>query len=230
MNIFYAPPEQISDHRIELLEQEAHHASRVLRYNEGEAITVVDGRGNWYEGSILRINRNSVLIDIEDHKTKENQVKNLVLGLSIIKNRNRLEFAVEKAVELGASEIVLYQSINTEKSKVRTNRLESIVLSAMKQSLRAKLPAIKRLHSLEELMMEYPDFQYLIAHEKKEGESGVPNEYKSRDDIMLLVGPEGGFTDNEIEMVKGRGGDVISLGSNRLRAETAAITFLSQFI
>lgn len=230
MNIFYAPPEQISDHRIELLEQEAHHASRVLRYNEGDAIIVVDGVGNWYEGSILRISRNSVLIDIENHKTKENQVKNLVLGLSIIKNRNRLEFAVEKAVELGASEIVLFQSINTEKSKVRTNRLESIVLSAMKQSLRAILPTIKTLPSLDELMAEYPAYHYLIAHEKKEGESGIPAEFKSLEDLLLLVGPEGGFTEEEVEMVKDRGGEVISLGSNRLRAETAAITFLSQFI
>jgi len=230
MNIFYAPPEQISVEEIELVEQEAHHASRVLRYSEGEIITVVDGQGGWYIGHITRITRSSVRIAISEKREAAQGLPRLVLGMGIIKQRDRQEFAVEKAVELGASQIVLFQSQHTEKNKVRTNRLELIALSAMKQSMRAWLPDIEVASSLEECLDLFPDHRLLIAHEKLDGEVGIKNEYAGETGLVLLVGPEGGFSEEEVELAASRGAERVSLGSYRLRAETAAVTMLSQFL
>lgn len=230
MNIFFAPPEQINESQIELTEQEAHHASRVLRYSEGENITVVDGRGGWYTGHITRINRNSVQIAVVEKREVALDAPRLALGMGIIKKRDRQEFAVEKAVELGASQIVLFQSQHTEKSKVRTNRLEMIALSAMKQSMRTWLPEIKVAGSLEECMDLFSGYQLLIAHEKLDGTVGVKKDYSDDQGLLLLVGPEGGFSEEEVVAAHNRGAERVSLGSHRLRAETAVVAMLSQFL
>ena len=229
MNIFYAPPEQIHENIIELTDQEAKHASKALRYSEGDEITVVDGSGGWYEGIVRAIRKNTVEIKVNDSKKVKEPTPKLGLGLSIIKKRDRLEFAVEKAVELGVSEIVLFRSEHTVKQNVRIDRLESTAISAMKQSLQAWLPAIKVVDSLDQLLSQN-DAKILVAHERVEGNTKKIFDYKSEDSLLLLVGPEGGFSEEEILKIKEAGGTTFSLGKNRLRAETAATVFLSQFI
>lgn len=230
MNIFYAPPGQIYESHLELSGQEAKHASKVLRYQTGDAITVVDGRGGWYEGIVGQITKNSMLVSINDSKTIPNPNPELVLGLGLIKKRDRLEFAVEKAVELGVSEIALFRSRHTVKENVRMDRLKHTALAAMKQSLRAWLPEIQLKSSLTEVLKEYPDCLTLIAHEKAERKAGIREEMLRHEKLLLLIGPEGGFADEEINEALQKGGELISLGSHRLRTETAAITFISQFI
>lgn len=231
MNIFYAPPSQISGNRIELLDQEARHARKVMRYREGDSITVVDGVGGWYEGTILRLLRDSVLIELEEYTKRKKPRPERVMAFGMIKKRDRLEFAVEKAVELGASEIVLFRSEHTVKQNVRMDRLESTALSAMKQSLRAHLPAVKVINSLEETLQQYNGYKTLVAHEKQKAEANHISKYRDENDkLLLLVGPEGGFSENEITITREKGADIISLGPNRLRAETAVVAFLSQFI
>lgn len=230
MNIFYAPPNQIRGNQIELLGQEATHVSKVLRYREEDAITVVDGQGGWYEGIISRILRDSIQVTVQNFEKKPRCDPRLALALGIIKKRDRLEFAVEKAVELGASEIVLFRSEHTVKENVRMDRLESTVLSAMKQSLRAYLPPVTVVPSLSNLIDKYKDAKLLVAHEKKEGETGVPGVLKDSGELVLFVGPEGGFSEDEITLLKNRDSEIVSLGSHRLRAETAVTAFLSQFL
>ncbi len=109
MNIFYAPPSQIHGDVAELLDQEAHHASKVMRMREGDRLIVVDGEGSRYEGPIRRITKKSVQIELQEHQQFDKPVPKIILGMGIIKKRDRLEFAVEKAVELGASRIALFR-------------------------------------------------------------------------------------------------------------------------
>lgn len=229
MNIFYAPPSQINNGFIELLDQEAAHASKVLRASEGDKLQIVDGRGGRYEGLIRRITKKSIQLEIKDHQRVPTSKPELILGMGIIKKRDRLEFAVEKAVELGVSKIMLFRSDHTIKENVRMDRLESIAVSAMKQSLRAWLPEITFHTSLKSLLDEMPDAEILAAHEKVDADE-ESHKTNGKDKKLLLVGPEGGFSDDEVNMLRDYGARVVSLGEKRLRTETAAIAFLSQFL
>ena len=230
MNIFYAPPSQVNNGFVELTDQEAAHASRVLRAEEGDELTVVDGERNRYTGSIRRITNQAVQIEITSQEKVEEPSPLLILGMGIIKKRDRLEFAVEKAVELGVYEIALFRSEHTVKENVRMDRLESIAISAMKQSLRAWLPDITFFRSFEKVLTAYSDADILTAHEKIDSESSAPDSSFNADKKLLLVGPEGGFSESEISDLKNSGAELVSLGRNRLRTETAAVAFLSQFL
>ncbi len=229
MNIFYAPPSQINNGFIELLDQEAAHASKVLRASEGDVLHVVDGQGGRYKGPIRRITKNSIQLEIEEQRKISAPNPELILGMGIIKKRDRLEFAVEKAIELGVSEIMLFRSDHSIKENVRMDRLESIAVSAMKQSLRAWLPQISLYRSLELLLDDVQDADILAAHEKVDG-NGKQKIHSGRDKKLLLVGPEGGFSDSEISMFTERDAQLVSLGENRLRTETAVVAFLSQYL
>jgi len=231
MNSYYAPLSQIQNGFIELREQEAKHASKVMRASEGDKLSVVDGRGGRYSGPITRITKNTIQLEIEEQKREEVPKPSLVLGMGIIKKRDRLEFAVEKAVELGARDIGLFRSEHTIKENVRVDRLEAIAISAMKQSLRCWLPEISFYQGWQEMVDRHPEAQCLVAHEKIDKEPFQPQDYKKKDKpILLMVGPEGGFSSDEISQFKEKGARLVSLGSYRLRAETAAVAFLSQFL
>lgn len=231
MNIYYAPPSQINNGFAELLDQEATHASKVMRASEGDELVVVDGQGGWYRGPIQRITKKTVQVAIDSKRQIPAPDPAPILGMGIIKKRDRLEFAVEKAVELGVADICLFRSVHSIKENVRMDRLESIAVSAMKQSLRAWLPAISLFDSVETVLDTFPNAEFLAAHEKVEENQSIPNpETGGSEKLLLLVGPEGGFSSNEIDLLRERDAKLISLGKNRLRTETAAIAFLSQFL
>ena len=231
MNIFYAPPSQITESVIELTGQEAIHATKALRYSQGDAITVVDGVGGWYEGEVSFIAKETVQIAVQHTRRKEQQQPRLTLAMGIIKKRDRLEFAVEKAVELGVQEIILFQGQHSVKQNVRTDRLESIILSAMKQSLQSWLPKLTICRSLKEVTNGLSNCRYVVAHQ--EGEKFTTNKFlrdtSASVQYVLFVGPEGGLSEQEVSCLKEKEAQLIKLNSNRLRAETAVVSFLSLF-
>lgn len=227
MNLFYAPPARISGRRIRLDESEARHAARVLRYREGDAIRLTDGQGTLYEGRISRVGRNEVDVEWTEREKIPSPRPHRVLGMGIIKKRDRLEFAVEKAVELGASGIALFRSRHGEKENVRMDRLESAALSAMKQSLRTWLPSIQLYDSPEEVMEEHGEAGGVILAHGEGDQPFEPTGYEGADKLLLMVGPEGGFSDEEVRRAREKGAGVVSLGSCRLRTETAALVMLS---
>jgi 16S rRNA (uracil1498-N3)-methyltransferase len=226
-NVFYTKPENISESRLELTDQEARHAAKVLRFNVGDEMFVSDGRGNLYRTLITSLTKKSVVAEIKETDFKEEPEFKKVLGFGAIKKRDRLEFAIEKAVELGAWEICVFNADHSERAKVNEERLQSIALSAFKQSKRKWLPEIIYKDSLEEVLSYYKEHSVLMAH--MTAESQIPEVLNSRNNL-LLVGPEGGFSDREVEIVKGRETRFLSLGKNRLRAETAVVSILSQFL
>lgn len=227
MNIFYAPKEQVFGEIIELGDQEATHAAKVLRYREGDSIVIVDGEGGRYHCEIKQVNLTVLKAKIQEKEQVPilNPLKVLAMGL--IKKRDRLEFAVEKAVELGVSDIALFRSRHSVKQNVRMDRLEATVLSAMKQSLRAWLPGVTLYDSLEDIMEHYSDYRMLLAHKAGKDTEQLPD-LEGAERLLALVGPEGGFSQQEIEFAKERGAESVSLGNYRLRTETAAITLLSR--
>lgn len=229
MNVFYAPPAQRHDGTIELRGQEAVHAAKALRYRPGDRMMVVDGRGGWFEGEVQLADSNSVRMAIDEAATRTLPRPQVILGMGIIKKRDRLEFAVEKAVELGVKEIALFRSDHTVKQNVRMDRLQSIAVSAMKQSLQAWLPPVALYAGPDGCMdaCSADENTLLVAHETEERMMGASPARGPA--TLLMVGPEGGFSDEEIDRMEQRGGQLVSLGTSRLRTETAALTFLSQF-
>lgn len=233
MNIYYAPPSQIHGTVAELLDQEAKHASKVMRVREGEPLVIVDGQGGRYEGPVRRITKQSVQIEVRESQHIPKPQPELILGMGIIKKRDRLEFAVEKAVELGATQIALFRSLRTVKENIRMDRLEAITLSAMKQSLRAWLPEVSLFHSVDEVIEYFPEAKVLLAHEKVDASDNLTvyfHDASQDPKLLLMIGPEGGFTEAEVEKAEAEGAELVSLGNYRLRAETAAVALMSQFL
>ncbi|MEQ8523235.1 RsmE family RNA methyltransferase [Gracilimonas sp.] len=226
-NIFFTHPEHIIGNHLELVDQEAAHASKVLRFNVGDELYASDGKGSLYKTKVSSISKKSVFADILETDQEPEPKTKKVMVFGAIKKRDRLEFAVEKAVELGAWEICVFNADHSERSKINEDRLQSIVISAFKQSKRRWLPEVKYLSSLDDVFKQYQGYHSVMAHVEAEVQRPEPLKHEKN---LLLVGPEGGFSDREIELAKDKGAHMISLGKNRLRAETAALTMLSQYL
>ncbi|MEX0927770.1 MAG: RsmE family RNA methyltransferase [Balneolales bacterium] len=226
MNLFYTQPEKVQEHRLTITGDEARHVIRVLRFKTGDPITVTDGKGNRYEGRIESSASHHISVSIENHSS-EAKPYDLILALGIIKNRQRLEFAVEKAVELGATEVILFKSTHSERQKVNLDRLQAIALSAMKQSLRSYLPPVVFKKSLGDAISGHSSHDLIVGHEKQKSRS--PAFFELNKNHLVLIGPEGGFSDEEIHFLTEKRAAIVSLGKYRLRSETAAAALLSRF-
>ncbi|MEX0723591.1 MAG: 16S rRNA (uracil(1498)-N(3))-methyltransferase [Gracilimonas sp.] len=226
-NVFYTKPGNITENRLELTDQEARHAAKVLRFNVGDEMFASDGKGNLYRTQIASVTKKSVVAEIKETELEEEPEFKKVLAFGAIKKRDRLEFAVEKAVELGAWEICVFNGDHSERSKINQERLQSVALSAFKQSKRKWLPEIVYKDSLKEVLSYYKDHRIFMAHMTAESEA--PRQFDSKKNL-LLVGPEGGFSDREAELGRNKSATFLSLGKNRLRAETAVVSILAQFL
>lgn len=226
-NIFYTNPENIIAGRLELTGQEARHAAKVLRFEPGDTLFVSDGKGNLYKTVIESVAKNSVQAEIQETEFESAPEIKKVMAFGAIKKRDRLEFAVEKAVELGAWEICVFDADHSERSRINEDRLHSIALSAFKQSKRKWLPEIVILGSIDEVLARYPNHHLITAHVPEDPVQPKALEHKEN---LFLVGPEGGFSDREIERTQERKTQFISLGRNRLRAETAVMSLLSIYL
>ena len=168
-----------------------------------------------------------VSLSIESKEQKDEPTTKKVIALGFIKTRDRFEFAIEKAVEMGATSICIFDADRSERTRIKKERLKFIIQSAFKQSGRWWMPDFIHKPDLKSVLFEFPDHEMIMAHEKEVVEKPIFNSKKSK---LMLVGPEGGFSDKEVNLVKQAGGTMISLGENRLRTETAVIAFLSLFL
>lgn len=226
MNLFYVHPNDVHLPHLTLRGQEARHASKVLRYREGDELFATDGRGNLFRTKIVAVGREQLSLHLTESRFEDRERPLLILCLGLIKKRDRLEFAVEKAVELGVNEIVIFKGEHSQKENVRTDRLEATALAAMKQSLRYYLPEVSVLPTLAESLEKKADGSTIVvADETTENTSLSP----LQDRILLIVGPEGGFSEKEREELKNRDSQHYSLGQKRFRTETAAIIMTEHF-
>jgi 16S rRNA (uracil1498-N3)-methyltransferase len=221
MNLFYSP--HIEGDVFLLDEKESKHAIRVLRLERGDQVVLIDGVGGWYEATIVDDHPKRCLLKIEKHHPEYQPLSyQLHLAVSPTKNMDRFEWFLEKATEIGITQITPLLCHRTERKQLKEERLERILVSAMKQSLKAYLPVLNAPMKMDEFLAI-----------EREGTKGIAHCYPTdRKEIIdldrtgsytLLVGPEGDFTDEEVEKAIQTGYIPFHLGQSRLRTETAAV-------
>jgi 16S rRNA (uracil1498-N3)-methyltransferase len=225
---FYAPPSAFRDAYVTLPDDEARHVGRALRKQPGDEIVVVDGVGGWHRVVLDHVDRRAAAGRVVETRHGIGEADyDLCIVLALLKNRNRYETLLEKAVELGVTEIVPLRTARTEKTSLKRRRAENILVAAMKQCGRSCLPHLAEPQSLDDLLARMSAEQLLLCHEQADASHTLAAALAAAPDASswcVLVGPEGGFTEDEVEQTRTAGGTVVSLGPRRLRAETAAIT------
>jgi 16S rRNA (uracil1498-N3)-methyltransferase len=225
---FFAPPEAVSADRIVLGEEEARHAGKVLRLSEGDLILVVDGAGATHEVVLETVSGKQVAGRILSTQLEVGEPKNeLHVALAVLHQPARWETFLEKAVEIGCTRITPLMTARTQPGRLKERRLESIMISALKQCERSRLPQLDSPMVLDEVLALDGSMR-MICHEALtdgktlsgllDAPAGVPAGPR-----RILIGPEGGFTDEEVARAQGMGWTAIWLGDRRLRAETAAM-------
>ena len=232
MQLFYAP--DITTPLYTLPEEESGHCVRVLRLKEGDTLHITDGQGTLYHAVVEDAHPKRCTIRIvEEHHEWEKRPFRLTVAVAPTKNIDRIEWFVEKATESGIDRIVPILCDHSERKVIKGERLEKIAASAMKQSLKAYLPQIDPLTPIRKLLAEPFDGVKLIAHCEEDMERVFMGDvvHKS-DDVMILIGPEGDFSVEEIEEARKAGFKEVTLGESRLRTETAALaaTIYTAFI
>jgi 16S rRNA (uracil1498-N3)-methyltransferase len=221
MHLFYNP--NIQGDFFQLEEQESKHAIRVLRLVKGDRVVAVDGRGGWYEAVIAEDHPKRCKLRIVSETRDYHPLSySLHLAVAPTKNLDRFEWFLEKATEIGISEITPLICRRSERRQVKLERLEKILVSAMKQSLKAYKPKLNKPLSLEEFLRIDRQGTLGIAHCHRDKRKGI-HELGQEGTYTMLVGPEGDFTEGELSAALDAGYVPVHLGESRLRTETAAI-------
>lgn len=222
MHLFYTP--DISSETYTLNEIESKHCIKVLRLNTGDQIELIDGKGNFYEAIITEPNPKKCKVEIV--KTlKEFGKRNHYLHIAIAptKNMDRFEWFLEKATEIGIDEITPILCEHSERKVIKPERLEKIIISAVKQSIKAYKPKLNGLISYKDFIQQELEENKYIAHCEDWEKQALKNTYGKGKSATILIGPEGDFSPEEIELAKENGFIETSLGPSRLRTETAGV-------
>ncbi|MCB9234327.1 MAG: 16S rRNA (uracil(1498)-N(3))-methyltransferase [Bacteroidia bacterium] len=227
MNLYHF--QLISPEKAFLDEDESRHCIKVMRNLQGELIHGVDGAGTMYDARIESVTKGRVeLALVQAYPGWGEHPFEVVLGISVLRQPDRFEWLAEKAVELGVTRLQPILSDRTVKSGLRIGRVQKIMLSAMKQCKRSRLPLIQEPVSLEDFIGEPFEGVSVIGWcEESFPVSEIFSKIKSAEKVRVLVGPEGGFGEAEVNLAMKAGFLSVSLGENRLRAETAGLHFLS---
>lgn len=223
MNIFYCPDAQLNEY-CELDETESRHVSTVLRKREGEELYVFDGQGNLYEARVEAIGKKSVTVKPVKLTQKDSTDRpRLHIAIAPPKNIERFEWFVEKATEIGVDTITPVICAHSERKDLRIDRLTRVLLSACKQSLKLTMPVLNEVVGFNEFTeAQSNDIRKYIAY-CDEKSVHLKDAYKGGFDALVMIGPEGDFTKEEILLADKQGFETVGLGSSRLRLETAGI-------
>ncbi len=221
MILFYTTSIQ-GNHAI-LEAEEARHCAQVLRKKVGDLIHIVDGMGTLYESKIIEIQKKVCLAEILT-TTPNFNARNFHLHLAIAptKNMDRLEWFVEKATEIGISEITPILCHHSERRKLRIDRLQKKALSAMKQSLKAELPIIHELTAFKDAIADSKEHTIKLIAQGDQN-TNLQNNYLAGSPVYIMIGPEGDFSKEELQMATAAGFQGVHLGKSRLRTETAGL-------
>jgi|SRR5690606_16884932 len=227
MHLFYTPT--IEPHYTEfmLTEDESKHAVRVLRLKAGDDIYLIDGAGGWYAARILDPHPKRTTLSIRQVKQGYGKpAYYLHVAVAPTKNIDRMEWFLEKATEIGVQEITPIISDRSERKEVKLERLNKVIVSAMKQSLKAYLPKINPSISLSQFFEQIKSEEYTtttIAHCAEGQKQYLADICSPEGKYLILIGPEGDFSEAEIGQALALGYQPVSLGNSRLRTETAAL-------
>ena len=228
MLLFYTP--HIDGDHAELPEDEARHVTQVLRRKVGDTLVFTDGKGYRYEGAIDEVHKKRCALRITHREYVAPPASHLHLCIAPTKNSNRLEWMLEKCVEIGIGSVHLMRCRRSERTKVRLDRLERIAISAMKQSLHYHLPDITELTDFSDMLTRPLPEQRYIAWCETDTTATLWQQLDATQDAVLLIGPEGDFTAEEVAQAKAHGCVPVSLGEQRLRVETAGLLVCNTYM
>lgn len=228
---FYVPD---AANQVELPAEEATHALRVLRLKGGDEIFLMDGEGSFYRAEVTAASSKRCLYEIKENMPQKRAWKGHIhLAIAPTKMMERIEWMAEKATEIGFDELSFLNCQFSERKVVKTPRIDKIVISAVKQSHKAWKPVVNELESFKEFIQTPRPGRKFICHcyeevEKKDFFQEInlctdASQRSDADDITVLVGPEGDFSIDEVRLALENGYESVSLGTSRLRTETAGL-------
>jgi 16S rRNA (uracil1498-N3)-methyltransferase len=222
MQLYYQPDFEST---LQLTDEEAQHATRVLRHKVGHTLQITDGHGTVFEGIIDNISKNYIDFKITKKSHFDYTLAHTEIAIAPTKNIDRIEWFTEKATEIGIKKIHFFIGEHSERKILKLERLQKIVVSAMKQSLQFYCPKITFYNSLKTLIPAFAnDYNKLIAHLPMGTTPPLIQEIeKKHKKSIVLIGPEGDFSENEVIFAQQAGFQSVSLGRNRLRTETAGV-------
>lgn len=229
MHIFFST--HIEGNTIFLGDEESNHCKNVLRLQAGAQVLVTDGKGYWYDAVVDTLGKKEVSLTVlQTREGERNRNYYLHIAIAPTKNIDRMEWFVEKAVEIGVDEISFIQTARTERKHLSVERMEKIAVAAMKQSVKATATKINELTAFDKFLKNTgSDSCNFIAHlaeglpRKTLKDELIAVQGKNQPSLVMLIGPEGDFTESEIKTSLGKAFVPVSLGASRLRTETAGV-------
>lgn len=223
MQLFYNPDIQPRDSAFTFDKEESRHIVKVLRKKEGDTIHITNGKGQLFTSEVLFANEKKCEVKIIAEESFEPTSYSLHLAVAPTKMNDRYEWFLEKATEIGVHEITPIICEHSERTNFKADRFEKILQSAMKQSVQYFLPKLNEPVAFSAFVNAQREGQLFIAHCEETDKKLLKNELQSKQQVTLLIGPEGDFSTKEIKLALDKGYVPVSLGNTRLRTETAAV-------
>ena len=222
--LFYFDKENEGRDPITLDEDASRHIVQVLRMKKSERLQLTDGKGRILTAAIVDDHKKKVVVKVQESSYKEQGGRMITIAISLLKNANRFEWFLEKATEIGISEIIPMTCERTERQHFRMDRMQNILVSAMLQSQQCWMPQLRKPVPFVQVVESATQPQKFIAHCIEEEKRNLANFMNgSLQEQIMLVGPEGDFTQQEVRMAIDHHFIAVGLGENRLRAETAGV-------
>lgn len=221
MNLFYQPA--LIQGVYHLDPDESRHAVKVMRMQAGDRLYITDGQGTFYNARITKSDASVCEFEITEIKKVPRRPFEITIAIAPTKNIDRTEWFVEKAIEIGIEKIIFMECRNSERHHINHDRIRKIAISALKQSAQAWLPEISELKSFKEILSITATQKFIcyVNHDNPKMMSDAVHKHAS---YITLIGPEGDFAESEVKDAIANGFELVSLGPNRLRTETAALT------
>ena len=222
MNVFYLPTAQLGT--ISFPEEESKHIVKVLRMKEGDCFCVTDGNGSLYDAELVDAHPKRAVANLSNkRKGYDHRQFKVSIAMAPTKLNERTEWFLEKSTEIGIDEVKLFASYHSERRVANVERFKKIIVAAMKQSVNSKMPVIEDVVPFEKLVKQNFKGQKFIAWIDENVREQLCDLYKKGESVIVLIGPEGDFSREEVDLARENGFVPVSLGNARLRTETAAL-------
>jgi 16S rRNA (uracil1498-N3)-methyltransferase len=206
-----------------LSQEESYHAAQVLRMRNGEIIHLTDGNGHLFKGELLNVDSKKSLVRLIEEIPQKSATSNLHIAIAPTKNIDRFESFLEKATEMGIAEVTPLLCRYSERKEIKPERLNKVIVSAAKQSHHFKFPVLNPIIKFEDFVKSISNENKFIAHCESSVKSDFGKSIVHKKSTLLLIGPEGDFSDKEIQLAISNNYSPVSLGDSRLRTETAGV-------
>lgn len=222
MNVFYLP--DATEGMVSFSEEESKHCVKVLRMQEGDRFCVTDGKGSLYDGELAEAHPKRAVACLSNrHPGYDNRTFTLEIAIAPTKLNERTEWFLEKATEIGIDRVRLFASYHSERRVANVERFRKVMIAAMKQSIKSRLPEIEDVVDFNKLVKQPFDGQKFIAWIDDNVTDQLCDKYEKGKNALVLIGPEGDFSPEEAKLAMDNGFIPVSLGEARLRTETAAV-------